>query len=168
MSKRALWAPLVVGVMAFSAAVAHAAAPIEADGVLTYDTPVVLEVRQAGQTTFIDAVADGSITGTLNGVIHEEYTVVHHAKAQFNTYRGLIDFEGVVVDADGVAHEGSLRLRTHGRQDPGLIVPSDTPWYTSWVIVGGSGGLEHVQGHGTGTLVGFDQVYTGLVHFGGQ
>lgn len=167
MLKRA-FAPLVVCAMVLSPAAANAAAPTEATGVLTYDAPVVLSVKQAGQTTFIEAAADGSITGTLIGDIHEEYTVVHHAKALFNTYRGVVDFDGVVVDADGVRHEGSLRLVTHGRQDPGLIVPSDTPWYTSWVIIGGSGDLEHVQGHGTGTLVGLDLVYTGLVHFGGH
>jgi hypothetical protein len=166
MLKQALWAPIAVCAVALSAAVVHADAPSEASGGLSYDPPVVLSVEQRGQTTFIDVAAEGDIDGTLVGEIYEEYTVVHHAKAEFNTYRGVLDFDGVVVDADGVSHEGSLRILTRGRQDPGLPVPTATPWDMSWVIVGGSGGLEHVQGHGTGTLIGLDLEYTGQVHFG--
>jgi len=32
----------------------------------------------------------------------------------------------------------------------------------------GGGELEHVQGHGTGVLVGLDLSYTGRVHFSGH
>lgn len=168
MLKRAIWAPLAVCVMAFAGAVVHADAPTDAAGSLAYDPAAsVVSINQKGQTTFIDVSIDGSIDGTLVGDVHEEYTVVHHAKAMFNTYRGVIDFDGVVVDADGDSHEGSLRILTRGRQDPGLLEPSDVPWDMSWVIVSGSGGLEHVQGHGTGTLVDLGLEYAGLVHFGG-
>ena len=167
MLKRSIWSTLAVCALALSGAVVHADAPSEASGVLTYEIPEVVSVKQAGQTTFIDISADGSIDGVLIGEIHEEYTVVHHAKAMFNTYRGVIDFEGVVVDADGVSHEGSLRLRTRGRQDPGLPTPSAVPWDMSWVIVSGTGDLEHVQGHGTGELIGLQLDYEGFVHFGG-
>ncbi len=170
MLKRSLWAPLALLAILLSAAVAHAEAPNEADGTLTYDlsTIEIVSTRQAGQTLFINVTIEGQIKGTLSGDIDEAYTVVHHAKALFNTYRGVLDFEGTVTDADGVEHEGSLRLLTRGRQDPGLPVPSDNPWHMSWVIVEGSDGLENVQGHGTGTLIGDELVYTGIVHFAGH
>lgn len=59
-------------------------------------------------------------------------------------------------------------MHTHGRQDPGMAFPTDTPWYTSWVIVDGDGELERVQGHGTGFLVGLDLTYIGRVRFAGR
>ena len=170
MLKRALLAPLALLALVFSAAAVHADPPNEANGTLTYDlsTIEIVSTRQAGQTLFIDVAVEGEIAGTLTGDIDEAYTVVHHAKALFNTYRGVLDFNGTVRDADGVEHAGSLRLLTRGRQDPGLPVPSDTPWHMSWVIVDGSDGLEGVQGQGTGTLVGDELVYTGRVHFSGR
>lgn len=165
-----LLAPLALLAVVLSAAVVHADPPNEANGTLTYDlsTAEIVSTRQAGQTLFIDVTIEGSIEGTLTGDIKEAYTVVHHSKALFNTYRGVLEFEGTVKDADDVEHEGSLRLLTRGRQDPGLPIPSATPSYMSWVIVEGSGGLEHVQGHGSGTLIVDTLVYTGQVHFSGR
>lgn len=168
--KRTLLAPLALLTMVLSATVVHADPPNEANGTLTYDlsTAEVVSTRLAGETLFIDVTIEGSIEGTLSGDIEEAYTVVHHSKTLFNTYRGVLEFEGTVMDAEGVKHEGSLRLLTRGRQDPGLPVPSATPWYMSWVIVDGSGGLEGVQGHGTGTLTVDSLVYAGQVHFSGR
>jgi hypothetical protein len=163
-----LIASLAMCALAISATAAHADPPTGADGTLTYDTPSVLGLTERGRNLFIDAEADGEIVGTLTGTIHEDYTIVHHARAGFNTYSGVLEFEGVVTDAEGVQREGTLTLRTHGRQDPGMPFPTDTPWHTRWVIVGGGGELERVQGHGTGVLVGLDLVYTGLVHFAGH
>ena len=171
MLKRALFVPLALLAMVFPAAVVDADPPNEADGTLTYDlsSAEIVSQRQAGQTLFIDVTIDGLMEGELfDGDIVEAYTVVHHSQALFNTYRGVLDFTGTVKDADGVEHEGSLRMQTRSRQDPGLPVPSATPWYMSWVIVDGSGDLEHVQGHGTGTLTVDTLVYTGRVHFGGR
>lgn len=168
MLKRLLLTPLAVGALVLSAPATHAGAPDDASGTLSYAVPEVVAVKTVGQTTFIDATADGVITGTLTGELREEYTVTHHAKALFNTYRGVIEFEGSVTDGDGVAHAGTLRLITHGRQDPGQVFPTDVPWEARWVIVESGGGLEGVSGHGTGVLVGLDLVYTGRVHFAGR
>ena len=68
-----------------------------------------------------------------------------------------------------MTHAGTLTLQTHGRQGPGMPFPTAVPWYMHWVIVDGTGGLEHVQGHGTGVLtlepIGFVLMYHGQVHF---
>ena len=147
---------------------AHADAPSEAGGTLAYTPPTASPViTPAGQNLFIDVEIDGAISGTFDGVIHEAYTVVHHSVAEFNTYRGVLEFDGTVTDSEGVPREGTLTLLTRGRQDPGMPFPTDVPWYTSWVIVGGTGELEHVQGHGTGVLVGLTLEYSGQVHFAG-
>lgn len=172
MSKRALLALLAICALAFWGSVARADAPIRGDGTLSYGPPILLDATTVGQTTFIDVDIDGTITGPLTGTIDEQYTVKHHAAAGFNTYRGVLEFEGTVTDRNGIAHEGTLTLQTHGRQDPGMPFPTDVPWYMRWVIVDGSGGLEHVQGHGTGVLTlepfGFVLAYEGQVHFSGR
>ncbi len=166
-----LVASLAVWALAVSATAAHADPPTGADGTLTYGPPLPPgpDITEHGQTVFIEVAVDGTITGTLEGDIHEEYTVVHHARAGFNTYRGVLDFEGKVIDAEGNEHVGTLTLRTHGRQDPGMPFPTEVPWQMSWVIVGGDGELEHVQGHGTGEIVGPVLTFTtGYVHFAGH
>ena len=156
---------LAVCVFAVPATPAQADQPTDAAGTLSYGAPTLLGMTEVGQTLFIDVAIDGEVRGALTGNIHEEYTVVHHVKAGFNTYRGVLEFEGVVTGADGVEREGTLTLQTHGRQDPGMPFPTDTPWYMSWVIVAGDGELRHVQGHGTGVLIGLELTYTGSVHF---
>ncbi|MDH3753815.1 MAG: hypothetical protein OEU32_08070 [Acidimicrobiia bacterium] len=162
-------ASLALFALAVSATAAHADPPTDAGGTLQYETPTLLDLTEVGQTVFIEAEADGVIgDGTFIGSIHEEYTVVHHVKTEFNTYRGVLHFEGVVIDSEGVQREGTLTLHTRGRQDPGMVFPTDTPWHMSWVIVEGDGELEHVQGHGTGVLVGLELIYTGRVHFAGH
>jgi hypothetical protein len=168
MNRRAFLAPLAICALALSATVAHADSPEEAGGTWAYDPPQVLSITTAGQTTFIDAAATGRVTGTLTGDVDEAYTVIHHAKALFNTYRGVAEFDGVVFDAAGVPHEGTLKLVTHGRQDPGLVTPSATPWTMRWVIVESGGGLGGVSGHGTGEIVGLTLAYEGHVHFAGH
>lgn len=172
MRKRALLAPFVVFAFALTATVASADAPVSGDGDLFYGPAELLDMTTVGQTTFIDVGIDGTISGPLNGTIEEQYTVVHHARAGFNTYRGVLDFEGVVFDTEGVEHFGTLTLLTQGRQDPGMPFPTDTPWIMRWVIVEGGGELEQVQGHGTGILtleeIGFVLDYEGQVHFSGH
>lgn len=164
----ALFVALSLCAMVVAAPDAPADPPSEASGTLQYDPPPLPTSTQVGQTIFIDVEIDGTIQGTLTGSIHENYTVVHHVKAGFNTYRGVLIFDGVVTDADGVGREGTLTLHTRGRQDPGMPGPSATPWSMSWVVVGGTGELEHVQGHGTGVIVGLGLVYSGQVHFAGN
>ena len=163
-----LVAVLSLCVLVVSATDAQADPPTEASGTVQYDPPPPPAVTQVGQTIFIDVEIDGSIHGTLDGTIHESYTVVHHIKAGFNTYRGVLTFDGVVTDDDGVERQGTLTVRTRGRQDPGAPFPTATPWSMSWVIVGGTGELEHVQGHGNGVIVGLDLDYSGQVHFAGS
>ena len=104
MRKRALLAPFVVFAFALTATVASADAPVSGDGDLFYGPAALLDMTTVGQTTFIDVGSDGTISGPLNGTIEEQYTVVHHARAGFNTYRGVLDFEGVVFDTEGVEH----------------------------------------------------------------
>lgn len=159
---------LSVFALVVSATAAHADPPTGANGILDYDPPAPPSITKRGQTLFIDVEIDGQIDGTLAGTIHEEYTVVHHVRAGFNTYRGVLEFEGVVTDAEGVEREGTLTVHTRGRQDPGMPFPTEVPWNMRWVIVGGDGELEHVQGHGTGELVGLALTYTGQVHFAGR
>ena len=168
MWKRALLAPLAICALAVSATVAHADRPADAGGGLEYGVPVVLDVKEVGQTTFISAAADGEIDGTFSGEIYEAYTVVHHAKTQFNTYRGVLEFDGVVTFDDGTELAGTLTIQTHGRQDPGMVFPTDEPWYMRWVIVEGGGELEHVQGHGSGVLNVLTLEYGGQVHISGH
>lgn len=145
---------LSVFALVVSATAANADSPTGAAGDLYYDPPSPPSITERGQTLFIDVEIDGEVDGTLDGYIHEEYTVVHHVQAGFNTYRGVLELEGMVTDAEGVEREGRLTLLTRGRQDPGMRFPTDTPWYTRWVIVGGDGEPEQVQRHGTGELVG--------------
>lgn len=168
MLKRALLAPLAVCALALTATVAHADPPTDAGGTLEYGVPTLLSLTEVGQTVFIDAEADGQLFGAFEGDIFERYTVIHHVKAGFNTYRGVLEFDGVVIDDEGVARQGTLIMHTHGRQDPGEVFPTDNPWYMRWVIVDGTDDLAYVQGHGTGVLIGLTLTYEGVVHFSGH
>ena len=143
----------------------HRSNRFDAAGTLAYDEPAAPTVTAVGPNVAIHVDITGTIDGTLRGTIHEVYTVWHWGTRGFNTYDGMLYFEGVVVDGDGVEHEGSLTIRTAGRQTPGEPFPTATPWITRWNIQDGDGELENLRGRGTGVINILDMDYTGQLRF---
>jgi hypothetical protein len=165
--KRALIAALAVCAFAVSGTVATATPPTDASGDWWY-VPVEVEFgKVTGQRVFFGGTTLDTFEGTFEGTGVQEFIGVHHVKQSFNFYKGVTEFTGTVEDESGVRHEGTMTILTVGKQDPGLLDPSDLPWNGTWVIVGGTDGLEHLHGHGTFTGPSLHLTYDGEIHFEG-
>ena len=141
---------------------ASAAPPTEVDFTETYSAdPGDLVFRVAGPNTFISGpTLTDDWAGDFVGASDQDFVVVNHSVAGFNNYRGLIEFEGSVLGA-----EGTLVMKTNGKQAGGTALPSAAQWTGHWVIVSGTGDLENLSGQGTFSGPSGFLTYTGKVHF---
>ena len=122
-----------------------------------------LTSRTAGNTTFVYGTEVSTFTGTFEGTSTDDFVVVCHQKAPdsfMNFVKITIDFTGEV---DG--RVGGLTMKATGKQDSTTCDPSGAIWSGKWVIVGGTGDLVDLHGHGTWTGPSFDLDYTGKIHF---
>lgn len=150
---------LVLGVMP-----AMAGSTEEVSGEWTYVPDLDgLTFRTVGNTTFVHGTEVSMFTGTFAGTSSDEFLVVCHQKGpeSFRNFAKItIEFTGEV---DG--RVGSLTIKARGRQSSTTCDPSDAIWYGTWVIVGGTGELTGLRGHGRWTGPSFDLDYTGRIHF---
>ncbi len=144
---------------------ALAGPPVEASGTWDYALTAPPEFRLAGPNVFIYGQDRGEWGGTFDGFTEEEFVVVCHAKAGFSFYKGEMTFHGTVLDEDGVPQAGSMVIKTNGKQFSDTCDPSPAEWEGHWVIIGGTGGLAGVHGHGTFHGPSFSLIYEGQVHF---
>ncbi len=158
--KRLLGIPMMVGALLMGTVPASAGPPNTASGDWDYVPTSIDVVPGPGQTTFIYGEDTGTWLGTFVGTSTEEFVIVNHAKAGFNFYSGVIEFTGSV---DG--QQGTLTIKTNGKQDPGTVQPGPGLWFGRWVIVGGTGGLANLHGQGTFTGPSLSLDYVGRYHF---
>lgn len=137
---------------------------VGASGDWTYvPVPAGFTIRTAGNTTFIEGTEVSTFTGTFEGTSSDAFVVVCHQKgseAVTNFVKGTIAFTGTV---DGRA--GELTMGFRGKQESTTCDPSGAIWSGTWVVIGGSGDLTDLHGHGTWTGPSFDLDYTGQIHF---
>jgi len=160
MMKRLMTIPLLLFALVLTAAPVSAGPPAEANGDWSY-VPFGIEVVPGpGQTTFIYGEDTGTWSGTFDGTSTEEFVIVNHANNGFNFYRGVVEFTGSV---DG--RFGTVTIKTNGKQDPGTVAPGPGLWSGHWVIVGGTGDLANLHGHGTFSGPSLFLDYEGQYHF---
>lgn len=156
----------VIAIMLVGVVPATAGPKTEASGAWTY-IPAITDVKVAGPNMFVYGTDDGEWTGTFTGTTVEEFVVVCHPKADFNFYKGEMTFTGTVEDEAGV-HSGTMVIKTNGKQgavadDCGPVF--DTDWHGHWVIIGGTGDLADIHGHGTFKGPSLSLTYEGQIHF---
>lgn len=166
MLKRAILTLTAACVLAVPATAAAEHPHDDAAGTWDYAPVEINFDKEAGNQTFLSGVTADEFHGTFEGYGRQEFSLTHHAAKQFNIYWGVTEFEGTVT-VDEVAYEGTMTIRTVGRQDPGYVLPSALPWEGTWVIVHGTGELEGIHGQGTFTGPSFSLVYEGTVHLTG-
>jgi hypothetical protein len=162
--KRLLLIPLLLSMVVLGAAPAVASPPQEAAGEWTYVPDLAgLTFRPAGNATFIHGSEDSTFTGTFEGTSYDEFVVRCIQKGPetvLNTGKLMIEFTGEV---DG--RVGGLTIMALGKQDSTTCGPSGAIWYGTWVILGGSGELANLHGHGTWTGPSLALDYAGEIHF---
>lgn len=161
--KRLTLVPLMLGALMLGVAPAAAGPPEEAGGEWTYVPDLAgLTFRTAGNTTFVEGTEASTFTGTFEGTSNDEFVVVCHQKGpdSMNFVKGTIAFTGEVG-----GHVGDLTMKFIGKQDSTTCDPSGAIWFGTWVIIGGTGELADLHGHGTWTGPSFDLDYTGKIHF---
>jgi len=162
---------LIVLLLMLTVAFALAAVPVsagpkvEASGTWDYSLTGPPEVKVAGPNVFIHGQDRGEWEGTFEGYTEEEFVVVCHPKAGFSFYKGEMTFYGTVKDESGIPQEGTMVLKTNGKQYSDTCDPSPAIWHGRWVIIGGTGGLANVHGQGTFEGPSFHLLYEGRIHF---
>ncbi len=139
--------------------------PVPASGTWDYALTGPPEVRVAGRNVFIYGQDRGEWGGTFDGYTEEEFVVVCHPTAGFSFYKGEMTFYGTVVDESGVEYEGSMVLKTNGKQYADTCEPNPSEWQGHWVIIGGTEGLADIHGQGTFSGPSFHLLYKGQIHF---
>lgn len=165
MLKRAVLTAIVACALALPATATAKNSHEIAEGTWNYVPTSLSFDKEAGQQVFISGVTADDFAGTFAGTGVQQFTLTHHANQQFNIYRGTTEFEGTVEDDQGVRREGTMTIRTVGKQDPGFVDPSPLPWQGTWVITSATGGLKGLHGHGTITGPSGFLDYTGSIHF---
>ena len=162
--KRLLLIPLVLCVLMLGVTAAVAGPPEEASGDWTYVPDLGgLTFRTAGNTTFVYGTEVSTFTGTFVGTSDDEFVVVCHQEGPesfMNFVKITIDFTGEV---DGRA--GDLTMKATGKPDSTTCDPSGAIWSGKWVVLGGTGELADLHGHGAWMGPSFDLDYTGKIHF---
>jgi len=161
----------IILLLAMTVALTLAAVPVlagqppTASGTWDYSLTAPPEVKVAGPNVFIYGQDHGDWLGTFDGYTEEEFVVICHAKAGFSLYMGAMTFYGTVEDESGMRHEGTMTLKTNGKQYSDTCDPSPAEWNGHWVITGGAEGLANVHGQGTFDGPSFHLNYEGQVHF---
>lgn len=151
-----------------TAAPVSAGPKTEASGSWTYFPTFVSEPEFRGQNAFLYGTDLGVWDGTFTGTHEEKFEVVCHLKGGFTFYKGEITFTGTVEDESGALRSGTMVIKTSAKvnavsPDCGPIFEPD--WYGHWVIVGGTGDLANVHGHGTTVGPSGTVSYEGHIHF---
>lgn len=162
--RRIAFALLLATMLVVGVAPAVAGPPEEASGDWTYVPDLAgLTFRTAGNNTFVHGTEVSTFTGTLAGTSYDEFVVVCHQKGPesfMNFVKITIEFTGEV---DG--RVGGLTMKATGKQDSTTCDPSGAIWSGNWVILGGTGELADLRGHGTWIGPSFDLDYAGEIHF---
>ena len=167
--KRSIILLLALTVALTLAAVPVSAGPkVEASGSWTYSPTFVSPTEFRGQNAFLYGTDNGTWEGTFTGTHEEEFDVVCHLKGGFSFYKGEITFTGTVEDETGALRFGTMVIKTNAKVDavsPDCGPIFDTDWHGHWVIIGGTGDLANVHGHGTLTGPSGTLRYEGQIHF---
>ncbi len=160
--KRLLAVPLLAAALLVGAPPAMAGPPSDAEGEWTYDV-VSVDLRFAGNTTFVYGTEVSTFSGTFDGSATDEFVVVCHMQRP-DLYRvfvkGTIAFDGMV---DG--QDGTMTMKFVGKETSTTCDPSPAIWSGTWTIIGGTDELSDLHGHGTWTGPSGTLDYAGQIHF---
>ena len=149
---------LAVAMLALPMSVAAATTPTPVSGTIALTSLVPLEAKPAGKSDNIiflfditeewdgDIVATGTTESTW--VTHNWVGPMGGPDTWFNVHEKLI-LDGTVLGESGTLTMELIIVGTEGR----------------WTILGGTGELANLHGHGTVTLTTTPYSYTGKVHF---
>ncbi len=118
--------------------------PIDVEGRFGY-LPTLLDIRYAGPNQFWTSTDTEWWEGDIDGDAETEYVLILHGSdpyadpGQFNS-KGV--FQGTILGSG----EGTAVIKLTGHQKEGV------PWYGTWSIKQGTGGLAGVHGQGTWRL----------------
>jgi hypothetical protein len=153
MKKKLITIFSVIVLLAVASTPVLAGPPGKASGVWTYALTSYGPEEYMGCNTFIPMDDAGTFTGTFEGTETESGILVIHCNGNMS-YKGNLTFTGTV---DGSA-PGTMKLRIVGQLGA-------QGWEGTWVIRGGTGGLENLHGQGTwGGPPGIME-YSGNYHF---
>jgi hypothetical protein len=134
--------------------IVYATPPEPASGTWTYALTSIETTKNANGNTFKYGEEIGTWTGTFVGISYDYFELVVHPKG-FVTCQGRIAFDGSVN-----GESGTMDILFVGKKDLAAGL-----WSGKWVIIGGTGGLENLQGRGTWNGPSVDLDYSGMIHF---
>jgi hypothetical protein len=143
MGKTGLFACLAVGLL-LSLPV-YAQEPVPVSGSFNY-TPEIFTQVSAGNSQFFDASEDEVWTGDIKGTAVSPFRMVITPDGVWDAWL-YTKFEGTVLGK----YKGTMVLVSRYKR----LAP-DAHWAGEWIILSGTGDLEHVQGHGTAWGPGFN------------
>jgi hypothetical protein len=114
----------------------------------------------AGGNTFMLIADAGYWNGTITGDEVDTGDIIIHRRGHWQ-YWGLVSFASATVDGK----TGGLEMRVQGRRPD-----ATTDWVGTWLITGGTGGLEGIRGQGTWDGPGWqgDPLVHGVVAYSGN
>lgn len=150
-----------IGLLMIIALPLQAKSPPKMDGEIQY-IPHILDVREDGCTTTLTTYEDAVWTGIFEGNSRDEVKIFIHCSGRWS-FGALVSFDEVTVDGKS----GSLVMFLSGSRPN-----RESDWLGDWVIVDGTGELEHLRGSGTfwgpgapGPEEEGDIEYAGHIHF---
>ena len=144
---------LVIMLVSVTAIPAFAGPPDKAFGAWEYG-PDTMVFEEVGCNTFIFMTDSGKFTGTFEGTENEEGVVAIHCNGKAS-FKGNLIFEGTVAGS----YWGTMEMRIVGTS------PDYSLWQGTWVILGGTDGLENIKGQGKWYGPPGDLTYEGNYHF---
>jgi Protein of unknown function (DUF3224) len=124
--------------------VALAQETIPVSGSFDY-TPEIFTKVPGGDSVFFDASEDEVWTGDIEGTAVSPFRMVVTPDGGWDAWL-YSEFKGTVG-----AHEGTMRIVSRYKRPA-----QDAHWAGEWIILSGTGELEHVQGHGSAWGPGFN------------
>lgn len=134
---------LLVVVGFFGASAAAASAPVTGAGYLEY-IPSIVDTWTAGGNTFMVTTEEMTYYGAMSGTATDVGRVIIHPEGNWS-YRAVGTFEGTV---DG--KYGTVKFANVGTRPDAF-----SEWTGTWVILGGTGELANLHGHGTFWGIGY-------------
>ena len=119
-----------------------AGAPVDVEGSFGYIPFFTGDLKVAGPNLFFPSGDDETWIGHLDGTASTFYTLILHGtdpNADPGHFVSQGTFTGSVLDSD----TGTAVIQLTGHQKEGV------PWYGTWLINRGTGGLAGVHGQGT-------------------
>ena len=162
--RRSVVVLLVLAVALALAAPVSAEPKIGVSGTWDYEDFGIPEVIVDGSTVIIRGQDIGEWHGTFEGVTEEDFVVICYPGV--NVYRGEMTFTGSVEDYSGTWHEGTMVIKTRGKQYSDTCEPGPAEWNGRWILDSGTGGLADIEGRGTFYGPSYHLLYEGHVEFG--